>query len=106
MENPSADMIAKDPINDRGMVTRGMIVARRERRKMKMTMTTSSVRFGDGLVNVLDRLLDEHRAIVADINVSCRREGRASNVRQHLALASSETSSGLAVACLTMPRKQ
>ena len=43
MLNPKTNMIAKAPISDTGMVTSGISVARSERRKKKITSTTSTI---------------------------------------------------------------
>ena len=42
MEKPSANISAKAPISETGIVTSGMSVARSERRKKKMISTTST----------------------------------------------------------------
>ena len=42
IEKPNSSISAKAPISDTGMVTSGMSVARSERRKRKMTSTTSA----------------------------------------------------------------
>ena len=66
MVKPIANISVNVAISEIGMVTIGMIEARIERRKKKMTSTTSSDRFADGVVDGLDRAVDEHRAVVAD----------------------------------------
>ena len=48
-------MSAKAPISETGIVTSGMSVARNERRKKKITSTTSTIASHDRVEHLLDR---------------------------------------------------
>ena len=55
------------PISDTGMATIGMIAVRQDCRKTMMTMTTSSDRLDDRLVDLVDRFGDELGRVVDDV---------------------------------------
>ena len=66
MVKPIANISVKVAISEIGMVTIGISEARIERRKKTITSTTSSDRLADGVIDGLDRAVDEHGAVVAD----------------------------------------
>ena len=102
IEKPNSYMTLKAPISDTGMVTIGISVARSERRKRKITSTTSTIASTMVWNTLSIEACDEDRAVVADVDLHALRQ----TWRRSAAASSrtaSETSSGLAVDCLTTP---
>ena len=67
MLKSQAYISANAPTRLIGIVTSGIGVARSERRKRKITSTTSRIASADGLEHRLDRVLDEDGAVVRHV---------------------------------------
>ena len=74
MVKPNTYISANAPISDTGIVTSGISVARQLRRNRKITSTTSSDRLADRRVDLVDRLLDEDRRVVGDLDLHALRQ--------------------------------
>ena len=101
MVKPSRYMSAKAPISETGMVTIGMSVARNERRKKKITSTTSAIA-STMVVNTaaIERSMNTELSLPISTDMP---SGSDSLTRGSTSRTACETSSGLATACLMTP---
>ena len=99
--NPNAYIRPKAPISDTGIVTIGMSVARRLRRKKKMTSTTSTI--ASTIVSNTDPIDFSMNTDVSYETISLMPGGSDAFMRSTSARTALDNSSGLATACLTTP---
>ncbi len=98
---PNRYISANAPISDTGIVTIGMIVARRLRRKKKMTSTTS--RIASTIVSNTDAIERSMNTDVSYATTSFMPGGRFSLIFSTSARTPRDSSSGFATACLMTP---
>ena len=101
MVNPNAYISANAPISDTGMVTMGMMVARRLLRKKKITSTTSAM--ASPIALKTDWI---ERSMNTDVSYATMKRipaGAASLSLTTSARTALDRSSGLATACLMTP---
>ena len=101
MVKPKKYMSANAPISDTGIVTIGMIVARRLRRKKKITSTTR--RIASPIVWNTDAIERSMNTDVSYATTSFMPGGRFSLILSTSARTACDSSSGLATACLMTP---
>ena len=99
--NPNAYINPNAPIRDTGIVTIGMSVARRLRRKRKMTSTTSAM--ASTIVSNTDPIDFSMNTDVSYETISLMPGGSDAFMRSTSARTALDNSSGLATACLTTP---
>ncbi len=95
-------MKKKAPMSDTGMVTKGIRVARHERRKTKITSTTSST--ASAMVRYTDLIERSMKIDESNATSSFMPAGSPERTFSISAFAACATDRVLAVDCLTMPR--
>jgi hypothetical protein len=101
MLNPAAYISVKTPMSEIGIVTMGMIEARNERRKKKITSTTRTIA---SRMVMKTALIERSMKTASSLPISASMPSGSEALRSgKTARVAFETSSGLATACLMMP---